>query len=231
MFVVIGGGPLGRHDGHDRFIGARRVGPRGDQPHALEHAPMVRIEHHGLAVERGGIDHARRDFAPDSGQLLQPCHRPIGLHRFEMRQIDRATPCDQIGETRLQPFSRDVGIGLGGEIILQFLKRSLGHRLPTPVLRQQPVGRRVGDFGARACADHPLHQHPFGRPAFPRRAFDPPEPLDQPRLELAQRFGARIVAKGKLHRPGIGLRSRGRQAPARSMLSRPEPSWRRSCGR
>ena len=157
------------------------------------------VEHQSLAVERAGVDHPGGDLAPDAGQRLEPGHRRSCVERLEMRQIDRAALRHHRLQGALQPLGGDIGIGLRRQQFAQFVERCLGDRLPATVAREQPVSRGVGDrrFGPRA--DQPLHQHPFGPPPLRRGALDPPESLDQQRLEPPQGLGARIGAERELH--------------------------------
>ena len=109
-------------------------------------------------------------------------------------ETGRFEPVESVGqlETALQALGGDIGIGLRREFGPQVIERGLGHLFPRSVARQQAVGRGVRDRRFRPRADHALHQHPFGLAPRCRRPLDPPETLDQERLEAAQGLGAGI---------------------------------------
>ena len=198
MLVEIGGRPFLRHDRHDRHEGAVGARPGRDQPHALQNAGMMAVEDDRAPIEGAGVHHAGSDLAPDTGKLFEPAHRRLGLHVCEMREIDRASPLDQRREAGLEPLGGNVGIGLRGKFSLKFVQRRCGHGFPASPSLQHPVGGFVRHLRLRPRADHPLHQHPLRLAPFGRRPLDPPEPLDQQRLQAAQRIGAWVGAKGEL---------------------------------
>ena len=117
-----------------------------------------------------------------------------------MGQIHRTAHADELGQAGLQPLRCDVRIGLRRQFGLQRFHRRPGDRLPTAPFAQEPVGRRVGDFGFGPRTDDTLHQHPFGLAPSGGCALDMTETLDQQRLEAAQHRGARIIAKRQFHR-------------------------------